>query len=101
MQSEEQQTAWIAVMKKSAELYHVLLELGTSPEIARSVLPLSLKTEITMTANLREWRHFFSLRLSDRAHPQIRQLANMLLKECKEVLPIFFEDFEVVEKEVV
>lgn len=54
--------------------YKNLLAGGQSPQIARSVLPTCLKTEITITANFREWRHIFKLRTSAAAHPQIREL---------------------------
>lgn len=55
--------------------YFSMLEAGCSPQIARSVLPNCLKTEIVMMANLREWRHFIKLRGSQYAHPQIRPIA--------------------------
>ena len=56
-----------------------MLELGATPQIARSVLNNSTKTEICITMNLAEWRHFFTLRLSSAAHPQMREVASMLL----------------------
>jgi thymidylate synthase (FAD) len=62
------------------------------PEQARSVLPNSLKTEIVMTANLREWRHFFKLRTSAAAHPQMREVAIPLLAEMKVRIPVIFDD---------
>jgi thymidylate synthase (FAD) len=52
-----------------------MLRLGNTPQIARSVLPNCLKTEIVMTANLREFRHFITLRGAKAAHPQIRPVA--------------------------
>ena len=55
----------------------------------------SLKTEIVMTMNLREWRHFFLLRTSKRAHPQMQEIANMMLRSFKERIPIVFDDIEV------
>jgi hypothetical protein len=72
--------------------YKKLLELGCKPEEARAVLPNSLKTEVVMTANLREWRHFFKQRCQKAAHPQIRELALALLKYFHEELPEVFED---------
>ena len=74
--------------------YFALLEQGSTPEQARSILPNSLKTEIVMTMNLREWRHFFKLRCSKRAHIQMRQIANMILDEFKKEIPIIFDDIE-------
>lgn len=66
-----------------------------TPEKARSVLPNSLKTEIVMTANLREWRHFFKLRTAPAAHPQMREIAIPLLKRMRELIPVVFDDIEV------
>ena len=84
---------WIDTLK-SAEISYFTL-LGTcdwTPEQARSILPNSLKTEIVMTMNLREWRHFFKLRCDKAAHPQTREIANMILKEFKEKIPVIFDD---------
>lgn len=76
------------------EMYFKLLDWGCSPQEARAVLPNSLKTEVAMTANIREWRHFFKLRCSSAAHPQMREVACMLLNMCKEQIPILFDDIE-------
>lgn len=76
------------------EMYFKLLDWGSSPQEARAVLPNSLKTEVAMTANIREWRHFFKLRCSSAAHPQMREVACMLLNMCKEQIPILFDDIE-------
>lgn len=77
--------------------YFTLLEEGATPQEARSVLPNSTKTEITITANYREWRNFFKLRTAKAAHPQIREVAVPLLKELQEKLPVIFDDIEVEE----
>lgn len=82
-------------MKYSEQAYFSLLKMGASPQEARGVLPNSLKTEIVMTMNLREWRHFFLLRTSKRAHPQMQEIANMMLRSFKERIPIVFDDIEV------
>jgi len=76
-----------------AELsYKYLLQEGWQPQCAREVLPNALKTELVMTANIREWRHFFSLRCSKAAHPQMRDLAkSMLLGFCSNI-PAMFDD---------
>lgn len=63
-----------------------------TPEQARAVLPNSLKTELVMTANLREWRHFFRLRCSERAHPQMREVAVLGLKVMHDAVPVVFDD---------
>ena len=87
---------WIDTLK-SAEISYFTL-LGTcdwTPEQARSILPNSLKTEIVMTMNLREWRHFFKLRCDKAAHPQTREIANMILEEFRKEIPVVFDDLEV------
>ncbi len=85
---------WKASCLFAEEMYFKLLDWGCSPEEARTVLPNSLKTEIVMTANIREWRHFLKLRTSPAAHPQMREVACMLLNLCKEQIPILFDDIE-------
>lgn len=86
------QQSWYESMKQSEKAYISLLNQGWRPEQAREVLPNSLKTEIVVKANIREWRHIFTLRTSKAAHPQIRKLMIPLLEELKEKLPIVFED---------
>lgn len=88
---------WKSAMKIAESHYFDLLALGATPQEARSVLPNSLKTEVVMTANIREWRHFFKLRTSLAAHPQIREVAIPLLKELQEKIPVLFSDIEVEE----
>ena len=61
---------WQKAMEAAEQYYFQMLELGAKPEEARSILPNSLKTEIVMTMNLREWRHFIRLRSANAAHPQ-------------------------------
>lgn len=65
---------------------------GQTPQEARSILPNSLKTELVMTANIREWRHFFTLRCSSAAHPQMRSLAKSMLSGFLEKVPVLFDD---------
>ena len=85
---------WESICRCAERTYFELLEAGASPQEARSVLPNSLKTEIVMTANLREWRHFFKLRTAQTAHPQMRELSIPLLAELKAKIPIIFDDIE-------
>ena len=85
---------WFSTCENSAKSYFNLLEMGATPEEARSVLPNSLKTDIIVTMNLREWRHFLKMRASRKAHPQMRQLAVPLLYTFKNLLPIVFQDIE-------
>jgi thymidylate synthase (FAD) len=65
---------------------------GVKPQQARDNLPTCLKTEIVVTANLREWRHIFRLRTSSKAHPQIRVLLEPLLHEMRREIQIIFDD---------
>lgn len=83
---------WMNAMRSAEKSYFRLLELGASPQQARSVLPNSLKTEIVVTFNLREWRHFFKLRVSKAAHPQMKEIVIPMLKEFKEKIPVIFDD---------
>lgn len=79
-------------MENAEKCYLALLRLGATPEAARSVLPNSVKTEIVVTMNPREWRHFFKLRGSKAAHPDIRALARNLCKQFQERFPVLFDD---------
>ncbi len=88
---------WEDAMRSAEKSYFSLMEAGATPQEARSVLPNSTKTEITMTANYREWRNFFKLRTDKAAHPQMREVAVPLLKELQEKLPIVFDDIIVGE----
>lgn len=86
--------AWHVAMLDAEKAYIKLLDKGWTPQKARSVLPNSLKTEIVMTANLREWRHFFKLRTSSKAHPQMQEIARPMLDEFKKLIQIVFDDIE-------
>jgi len=88
---------WVKAMEQAAQAYSDLRDIGVSPQIARSVLPNSLKTEIVMTMNLREWRHFFKLRTAKAAHPQMREVACILLDYARQLVPVVFEDIIIVE----
>ena len=59
---------------------------------ARAVLPNCTKTEVVVTANLREWRNIFKLRCSRKAHPQIREVMIPLLRKMKKKIPVVFDD---------
>lgn len=86
---------WAEACETAEREYFTLLDWGCTPQEARAVLPNSLKTELIMTANLREWRHFFKLRTSPAAHPQMYEVTIPLLKEVQEKIPVIFEDLEV------
>ena len=85
---------WASAMAYSEETYIELLDDGWSPQQARSVLPNSLKTEIVVTANFREWKHIFKLRTSKAAHPQMREIMIPLLNECKKLIPVIFDNIK-------
>lgn len=82
-------------MESAEAHYFSLLDSGATPQEARSALPNSTKTEITITANYREWRNFFKLRTAKAAHPQMREVTIPLLEELKKKLPIIFDDIIV------
>ena len=83
---------WKMGCESAEDAYFDLLDWGCTPQEARAVLPNSLKTEVVMTANVREWRHFLRLRCSTAAHPQIRELALKLLVEFHLEMPVLFDD---------
>lgn len=89
---DEAWNCWIETMKKCEESYMKLIKMGVSPQMARSVLPNSLKTEVVVTANWREWRHILSLRCAPDAHPDIRCLMVDLLEELHDKIPVLFDD---------
>lgn len=88
---------WKSAMGLSEVKYKRMIELGCTPQIARSVLPNSLKTEIVITMNLREWRHFFKMRVAKSAHPQMRQISKPILEKFRELIPIVFDEIKGVE----
>lgn len=86
---------WKQAMENSANEYKKLIDMGLAPQFARTVLPNSCKTEIMVSANLREWRHILKLRTSKAAHPQIRELMTGLLKELQSKVPVMFDDIVI------
>ena len=97
--SAEQQDAiyqeWLAACADAERHYMKMLELGATPQIARAALNNSTKTELVVTMNLREWRHFFKLRTAPNAHPQMREVTVPLLKDFRHMIPVVFDDIEV------
>lgn len=67
---------WFVACESAETAYNAILEDGGTPQEARDVLPNSLKTELIMTAPLMEWCHFFNLRMSSAAHPQMQEVAS-------------------------
>lgn len=83
---------WVACCAKAETEYMQMLAAGATPQEARAILPNSLKTEVIMTANMREWRHILRLRTSAAAHPQIRDLFQPVLSDMDRMYPELFED---------
>ena len=83
---------WVNSCQIAEREYFNLLNWGCTAQEARAVLPNSLKTELVMTANLREWRTFFKLRTAPSAHPQMREVTIPLLEEFKKLIPVVFDD---------
>lgn len=83
---------WLESMRKAEIYYNTLSRYGYNPGQARSVLPNSLKTEINIAANTREWRHIFMQRTNKAAHPQMREIMIPLLKAFQAAIPILYDD---------
>ena len=92
---------WKVACRMAEKSYFELLDWGCTPQEARAVLPTCLKTEVVMTANLREWRHFFKLRTAPAAHPQMREVAIPLLHQMCSQVPVIFDDIEEAAHETV
>lgn len=94
---------WKTAMDDAESHYLEMICNGASPQEARSVLPNSIKTEVIMTANYREWRHFFWLRAARKtgpAHPQMEELTVPLLKEVYNLIPDVFDDIFLTRLEI-
>lgn len=90
--NDEMYECWLSDLFLIETYYFELLEKGATPQISRDILPTSLKTELVVTANLREWRTIFKQRTAPTAHPQMRELMQPLLDEIKTIVPIVFDD---------
>lgn len=88
---------WLDAVEDAETSYQIMIAKGATPEQARDVLPLCLKTEIVCTWNLREWHEVLRLRTAKDAHPAIRELMIPVLHELQEVYPEIFNDIEVTE----
>jgi thymidylate synthase (FAD) len=82
-----------AHFERTQEIYELEIAEGQFPQIARGILPTCLKTEIVITGNLREWRHFFKLRTDKAAHPQMCQVAEMILEDAYIRIPVVFDEY--------
>lgn len=94
-EDSENYNLWLKTMEIIEQAYLQMIINGAKPQEARSVLPNSLKTEIFVTMNIREWRHFLRLRTSKAAHPQMRQVAIMIYKEFMNRYPALFDDLSI------
>lgn len=92
--------AWSLSVQVAEKNYNAMIEAGESPQIARSVLPNCLKTELVMTANFREWMHFINLRTSPAAHPQIRPIAEEIRLKLADYCPTIFIDPNTASKPI-
>lgn len=92
--SDEAKAAWYHSCIVSEQMYFLMLDSGCTPQLARSVLPTCLKTEIIVSANMREWRHIIRLRTSPAAHPQIKEIMLMALNLLSEECPAIFSDLK-------
>lgn len=77
----EMKKTWKMACQIAEESYCQMIEAGATVEQARTVLPNSTATKIEMSANLREWRHFLSLRNSKRAYPEMQCIAELI--QCR------------------
>ena len=95
---EKRYADWFYSCYVASETYLEMIQLGATPEEARGVLPTNVKTEVVMTMNMREARHFFKLRAAGTTgapHPQMVEVALPLLKQCQELMPELFGDIEI------
>lgn len=83
---------WCMQMEAAEDAYLTMIKAGCSAQEARAVLPNSLKTEICISANYREWRNILKLRTAPDAHPEMRKIMRALLDELVDRIPIVFDD---------
>lgn len=95
--SDSLRTTWREACLRAERLYMRMIADHAPAQLARKVLPQSLKAEIVVTANVREWRHILTLRGSRSADPQIRDIAIRLWREFQTLFPVLFDDIELIE----
>ena len=93
------QDIWQQAITNCENMYRGLINSGVTPQIARSVFPNALASRLIVTGNLRNWRHFFIMRTTKEAHPQMREVTIPLLEEFKAKIPILFDDIEPLAKQ--
>jgi thymidylate synthase (FAD) len=92
--------SWLYACEAAEKTYLDMLDWGTRPQEARSVLPNSLASTIAVTGNLRNWRHFLLMRTSKETHPDFRRVTIPLLAEFKKLIPILFDDVEPMARQI-
>lgn len=95
--TEEQKQRRKILYEHMEYVYSQEIMEGVKPQQARDNLPTCTKTEIVITYNLREWRHFFKLRTAKGAHPRMREIACKMLAEFQERVPVVFDDIVVMD----
>ncbi len=90
---------WLETMQQIEKNYNAMAALGCKPDQLRMLLPHSVKADVIMTANLREWRHIFKLRCAPAAHPTVQEIMKMLLGTLKREIPVIFDDIPYGETE--
>ena len=83
---------WYNCMVDIEKYYNIMAELGCKPDQLRMLLPHSTKTDIIITANIREWRHILKLRTAKAAHPTIQEIMNLVKNEFQSKIPILFDN---------
>lgn len=94
MDEKELFNEWYSACIEIEQRYLKMAELGATPDQMRMILPHSTAAQVTMTCNIREWRHILTLRCSQAAHPAIRQILIPLLLKFKKDMPELFSDIE-------
>lgn len=89
---ERKKDIWYNIIAEIEKAYKELISLGVQPQIARSILPIGIKSEIVIGANLREWRHIFDLRCAPSAHPIIRGIMLQALEKFYKKMPAIYSD---------
>ena len=92
MKEDTKLNSFLVALDQCESAYKIMVNTGWTPQQARTVLPNALKTEINVSANIREWREIFRQRTSTAAHPQMQELMRPLLKEFQSRIPILFDD---------
>lgn len=91
---------WAHAVDTCERSYRRMIQLGVAPQTARSVFPNALASKLIVTYNLRSWRHFFLMRTSKEAHPQMREVTIPLLAEFKTMIPLLYDDIEPNQRQI-